>query len=249
MKPGDITFKISSSNAILIMQVVFEIPMMTRKKLIESIYPSQKNEPQHAGDLLLNNADLIRIQNNQQSHQIEITLGLYDKTATYNTNIMNTIWIDTLEKNITKEKNTLKQIPNIPITNDQQSNNLEQELKNKNMQIQTAARHIIEYKNKIKTPENKITELKSGGVDIPFTLNEQSTQSLLDNIHKKIIETHIDVEKTYLEIHKQSRNGINENILKPLLLKLKQLKEQKKQWQLKLNEINKDMNQGKKEAA
>ena len=97
--------------------------------------------------------------------------------------------------------------------------------------------------------EGKITELKSGGVDTSFKLEPPNTQTLLDNAHKKIIETHIEIEKTYLEINKQSKAGISKSTIEPLLIKLKTLKEQKKQWQIKINEINKDMNTTNKEAA
>lgn len=228
----------------LVFRLCYSLPSSSAKNALTKFWPDPAR-PTAASQLLLKFADFIRVHTIADGQEIELTTGLFQSAASEKAHRrLHNFWIEPIAASLISEipfeipgpeSHLLKALPIVfglggrPNTG---LDNLDRDSRDKF--VFEAAVKIRELKKQVAERDERIQELRSGGVGTAAPLPPPDAEALIEAFQQKYNETRHQIRQFELAIAEMEVKGATTQEVEALRLKMKMLARREEDWIRKL---------------
>jgi hypothetical protein len=236
----------ADSNALCLRLYYYTLPHLSPKDALQQFWPNS-NTPSRASQLLLRYADFVRIHSISETADVEIVVGLLPSApAEKSIDNFRTLWIEPLAAKLLNsppyeapdpKSSGIRPLPpvasvasSIPITSTEAQDGTSKSQR----ALASATAQILDLRKKLTEREDKIQELRSGGVGIANPTAPPDAENLLEAFQQKYFEAKFQIREFEIQIENLRKNGGTPEEIRELKLKMEALMNREKAWIKKL---------------
>jgi hypothetical protein len=236
--------QVGCDNKALVFRLCYSLPSSSAKNALASFWPDS-SRPTVASQLLLKFADFIRVHTVADGQEIELTTGFFQSAASEKAHRrLHSFWIEPISASLISEipfeipgpdSHLLKELPvvfGLRGKPDAGPGNLDKDSRDKF--VFEAAVKIRELKKQLTERDERIQELRSGGVGTAPPLPPPDAEALIEAFQQKYFEARHQIRQFELTIAEMEVKGATTQEIEALRLKMTALARREEDWIRKL---------------
>ncbi|MEK6704152.1 MAG: hypothetical protein AABZ06_00015 [Bdellovibrionota bacterium] len=246
-------FQIAADTNCLIMRICYYMPSWSPKAALQEFWPDG-GRPAAPSQLLARYSDFLRVHTIVEAGDVEITAALFRSgMSEKKPGHIHTLWVEPISARIVRElpfSNPLKDPAMKPlITNTAQENAIPQAAgdsrlakhsendEEKYQLIQEAAEKVRALKNLLNDRENKIMEMRSGGISTAKLPPPPGPENLVEALREHLVESILKIKQFEQELTSLEANGAAKNEIESLHVKITNQTKKEQVWIDKLERV------------
>jgi hypothetical protein len=242
-------FQVGCDFKTLAFRLCYSMPGSTAKNALANFWPDPLR-PTAASQLLLKYADFLRVHTIADGQEIELTTGLFQSGASQKAHRrLHSFWVEPVLPALVAEipfeapgpdSRHLKALPSPAVGKTESPAETQAQKDARERFVFEAAVKIRELKKQIEQRDERIDELRRGGVGTAAPLPPPDAEGLIEAFQQRYFEARHQIRCFEAEIAEMEKSGATEAEVETLRQKMQELAKREQGWILQLAKTLKD---------